>query len=147
MSQKAFSKAAVSRFTRLSLKYLGLLQHRYGVLLDAYFASDLAQKPHATTLLPVVGIVAQSAMYFFGPPGFILCNWYPNSRQMAMWIGSILSVVSLAAASFATQPWHLLLTQGFLYSIGGALQYYTTFSFLMEHFVERRGLANGVCFA
>lgn len=95
----------------------------------------------------MVGIFAQSAMYLFGPLGFIICNWYPNSRQPAIWVGSTLSVLSLAAASFATQPWHLLLTQGLMYSLGGGLQYYTTISYLMEHFVERRGLANGVCFS
>jgi len=45
------------------------------------------------------------------------------------------------------QPWQLLLTQGLLYSIGGAMAYYSTFYYLQEWFVERRGFANGVCFA
>lgn len=45
------------------------------------------------------------------------------------------------------QPWQLLLTQGLLYSIGGSMAYYPTFDYLQEWFHERRGFANGVCFA
>jgi hypothetical protein len=40
-----------------------------------------------------------------------------------MGIGLVLAVSGLAGAAFATEVWHLVLTQGILYSLGGSQWY------------------------
>jgi MFS family permease len=56
-------------------------------------------------------------------------------------------MISLIAASFSTQVWHLILTQGFGYGTGFLILYYAVLSMLNEWFIERRGLAYGILFA
>lgn len=56
-------------------------------------------------------------------------------------------IAALFGASFASKVWHLVLTQGVLYAIGGALLYFPTCAFLDEWFVKRKGLAFGVMWA
>ncbi|BGP44904.1 hypothetical protein JCM10450v2_000719 [Rhodotorula kratochvilovae] len=82
-----------------------------------------------------------------GPPISFLLNPRPRWRLNIIRLGALICSLSLLLSSFATAPWQLLLTQGLLYSIGGSMAYYSTFFFLQEWFVERRGFANGVCFA
>lgn len=59
----------------------------------------------------------------------------------------IVCICSLVAASFATEVWHLIITQGVAYGIGFLVLYYALLSMLNEWFVERRGLAYGILFA
>ncbi|ESZ90147.1 putative MFS monocarboxylate transporter [Sclerotinia borealis F-4128] len=58
--------------------------------------------------------------------------------------GSCATGITLIAASFATQVWHLIVTQGVLYAIGGSLLYSPTMFYLDQWFVKRKGLALGV---
>lgn len=60
-------------------------------------------------------------MYLFGPPVAWLVNPRPKWRVPAIRIGSIICVLALLLSSFANTSWQLLMTQGFLYSIGGSL--------------------------
>ncbi|GEM06534.1 MFS monocarboxylate transporter [Rhodotorula toruloides] len=85
--------------------------------------------------------------HLLGPPISILLNPRPRWRLHVIRLGAVLSSLSLLLSSFARESWQLLLTQGCLYSIGGSMAYYSTFYFLQEWFIERRGFANGVCFA
>lgn len=50
-------------------------------------------------------------------------------------------------ASFATHVIHLVLTQGLLYGVGGALVYNPFIFYLDEWFVKRKGLAYGIFWA
>jgi MFS family permease len=59
-------------------------------------------------------------------------------------IGWLMCILALLASSFATELWHLLLTQGFLYGFGTVILYYCVLSMLNEWFVRRRGLAYGL---
>jgi len=43
-------------------------------------------------------------------------------------------LIALVAASFATEVWHLIVTQGFLYAIGGSLLYSPTMFYLDQWF-------------
>lgn len=53
-------------------------------------------------------------------------------------------VAAIFLSSFATEVWHLILTQGILYGVGGNLVYYPIFIFIDEWFVRRKGFAFGV---
>jgi len=61
-----------------------------------------------------------------------------------IYLGCIIDCFALIAASFATQAWHIILTQGLLYGLGFLLLYYPLLSLLNEWFVDNRGLAYGL---
>lgn len=61
--------------------------------------------------------------------------------------GLIVVVSALIASSFSTHLWHLILTQGVLYAIGGSLLYSPAAIYLDQWFVKRKGLAFGVMWA
>ena len=62
-------------------------------------------------------------------------------------IGLGIIVVALVAASFAEHVFHLILTQGALYGVGGAMMYNPFIFYLDEWFIERKGLAYGIFWA
>ncbi|KAK4058186.1 hypothetical protein OIO90_000925 [Microbotryomycetes sp. JL221] len=122
----------------------------YGVLLAYYEhhgVSGGVTGGQSSILLPLTSTFAAGLMYFLGPPIALLLNARPRWRQTAIRTGSVVCFLGLLTSSFSKEPWHLLLSQGLLYSIGGAFVYYPTFSYLSEWFVARRGFANGCCFA
>lgn len=55
--------------------------------------------------------------------------------------------IALAAASFATNVTHLIITHGVLYAIGGGICYSPTILFVDEWFIQRKGLAFGIMWA
>lgn len=134
----------------------------YGVFLEAYLASPIAQQPGAKTLLPLTGTLS-GLMYLVGMLVIAACNRFPRQRRNLMLVGAVICPSALIAASFATKPIHLLLTQGILYSLGGAIAYYVSLSYLFEcvrqptrkiasclprrWFQTRIGLANGILFS
>ncbi|GAA6035327.1 hypothetical protein JCM8097_008817 [Rhodosporidiobolus ruineniae] len=125
------------------------LPSSYGLFLEHYQRHGLSAtgKYKDSGLLPLVGTVAAGFIYLLGPPLSLLLNPRPRWRLPVIRLGAVLCVLSLLVSSFAKSPWQLLLTQGLLYSVGGSMCYYSTFYFLSEWFIERRGFANGVCFA
>ena len=62
-------------------------------------------------------------------------------------MGCPVVVLAVFLSSFATKVWHLILTQGILYAIGGNLVYYPIFMFIDEWFVRRKGFAFGIMWA
>ncbi|GAA5831487.1 hypothetical protein JCM11251_004041 [Rhodosporidiobolus azoricus] len=125
------------------------LPSSYGLFLEHYQREGLSStgKFKDSGLLPLVGTVAAGFIYLLGPPVSLLLNPRPRWRINVIRLGAFICVLALLLSSFAKTPWQLLLTQGLLYSVGGAMAYYSTFYFLSEWFVARRGFANGVCFA
>lgn len=69
---------------------------------------------------------------------------WPRLKLLSPYIGLPLVSISIAAASFASKVSHLIVTQGILYGIGGAIAYYPTLIFLDEWFIQRKGLAYGI---
>lgn len=65
-------------------------------------------------------------------------------RRISSYIGLVILIIALVSSSFSTAVWHLLLTQGVLYGIGGVLLYSPVIVFVDEWFVRRKGLAYGV---
>jgi hypothetical protein len=73
----------------------------------------------------------------------MLQRW-PNMRKSTCGFGLGLVVVALLASSFATKVWHLILTQGIMYALGGSMLYYPMLLFLDEWFVRKKGIAFGI---
>ena len=69
---------------------------------------------------------------------------YPAYQKSMIWTGWLTCIIALIGSSFATQVWHLIITQGILYGSGYLFIYYPVLNMLNEWFFERRGLAYGV---
>ena len=86
----------------------------------------------------------QGVMYLESPFIAAMCQRWPKMRRWYCIVGLLIVFVALVASSFSKHVWHLILTQGVLYAIGGGLIYTPTIIFLDEWFVKRKSLAFGV---
>jgi len=65
-------------------------------------------------------------------------------QRHMIWGGWFVCILALVGSSFATEVWHLMITQGFLYGFGFLTIYYPLLNMLNEWFIQRRGLAYGI---
>lgn len=86
-------------------------------------------------------------MYLGMPFVMAILRLYPRVARWSPLAGLVIMCVSLAASSFSTSTWHLILTQGVMYAIGGSFGYNPCLLYMSEWFVRRRGLAYGVMWA
>lgn len=75
-----------------------------------------------------------SLVYLFAPISLYVLETFPPTRRLSSILGLVIVVIALVAASFATEVWHLIATQGFLYAIGGSLLYSPTMFYLDQWF-------------
>jgi MFS family permease len=68
-------------------------------------------------------------------------------KRTSIVLGAAFMSIGFLLASMATQMWHLHLTQGLLWGIGGSLVFYASVVLPNLYFVEHRGLANGIAAA
>ncbi|KAF8933175.1 hypothetical protein BGZ47_011002, partial [Haplosporangium gracile] len=92
-----------------------------------------------------VGSIGTAAMFIPGP--FVAPLTRLLGLKAVVAIGILLSSLGLILASFFTQLWHLYVTQGFLFGVGGGLVFFSTISVTAQYFEKRRGLANGLAVA
>ncbi|KAI8074537.1 major facilitator superfamily domain-containing protein [Gongronella butleri] len=64
-----------------------------------------------------------------------------------MAIGMVLAPLGLILASYATQLWHIYLSQGLLYGIGSGLAFAPSLALPSQFFVRHRSLATGLAVA
>lgn len=83
-------------------------------------------------------------MYLGSPVVFILLKRWTKMRKLSTIMGLSIIVLALVGASFAEKVWQLILTQGLLYGIGGAMSYCPCILYMDEWFKKRQGLAFGV---
>ncbi|KAL0939665.1 monocarboxylate transporter [Colletotrichum truncatum] len=117
----------------------------YGVFQEYY--STHPDFEGNTGNIAVVGTLATS-IYFIGAP-FVtpVVKRYQRWQTHMIGVGSILCVVALVAASFATSVSGLVATQGVMYGVGFTMLYFPVLRMLNEWFIERRGMAYGIMFA
>ena len=96
---------------------------------------------------PRAKLMVQGIMYLAAPMLFAVFQRWPRICRKSTPLGLAIVVVAIALSSFATSVWHLILTQGVLYAVGGGLLYYPVFLFIDEWFVQRKGFAYGVMWA
>lgn len=83
-------------------------------------------------------------MYLGSPVVFGAFLRWPELRRLSTIVGLFTMCISLAISSLSQTVWHLILTQGALYAVGGTLAYCPTILFVNEWFVRRKGLAFGI---
>ena len=116
------------------------LNSSYGVFLAHYLANDTF--PGASSLdYAFVGSLSISCGFLVSPIGTIGVRMF--GTKPTMMLGVVLQSASLIAASFATEIWHLFLTQGVLFGIGMGFQFVASVPIVPQWFTTRRSLANG----
>lgn len=117
----------------------------YGVFQEYYSTHPTFEGN--TDVVAVVGTLATSIYFITAPIVTPLVKRYQRWQTHMIGAGSILCVVALIAASFATNVTTLIATQGVMYGVGFTLLYFPILRMMNEWFIARRGIAYGVMFA
>ncbi|KAG9258222.1 putative monocarboxylate transporter [Emericellopsis atlantica] len=116
------------------------LNSSYGVFLAYYLANDLY--PGATSLqYAFVGSLSISCALLTSPVATIGVR--TMGTKPTMMLGVVLEAASLICASFASEIWHLFLTQGVMFGVGMGFLFVASVPIVPQWFSTRRSLANG----
>lgn len=102
---------------------------------------------HGGSSIAAIGTTQIGVMYFSTPVVAVMMQRWPQMRRPGAFVGSMLLVISLIAASFCNSVDGLLMTQAIMYALGGMLVYFPSISYIEEWFVAKRGMAFGVMWA
>jgi MFS family permease len=117
------------------------LNASYSIFLAHYLASNTF--PNATPLkYAFVGSLSVSCALLVSPIATTCVRTYGTKSTML--VGVLLETTGLISASFATQIWHLFLTQGFIFGTGMGLLFTPCAGIIPQWFTTRRSLANGL---
>jgi len=97
--------------------------------------------------IPTIGALTLGFPYLMLPLTTPLCLRYTNYQVHFMFLGWFMCGLGLVLASFATQVWQLMLTQGAMYGIGWCVCYTPFIIILNEWWEKKRGLAYGLLLA
>ncbi|KAI1316303.1 hypothetical protein EDD11_010146 [Mortierella claussenii] len=112
---------------------------------QAYILKENTFPGALATQISWVGSIGTAAMFIPGP--FVAPMTRFLGLRAVVAIGILISSLGYILASFATQLWHLYLTQGFLFGVGGGMVFFSSISVTAQYFEKRRGLANGIAVA
>lgn len=116
----------------------------YGIFQEYYLSHWTFHGSQNTT--GVIGMTYNGVMYLSMPILFYaLTRRWARYRRISALVGIVVSCVSFLLCSYAKDVWQLVLAQGILAAIGGALIYTPTTLSLGEHFTSsNRAIAYGV---
>ncbi|UKZ91449.1 uncharacterized protein TrAFT101_006427 [Trichoderma asperellum] len=113
----------------------------YSVFLSHYLHSGQFSHPAPLTLAFVAGL--SFSMALFVAPVVTCFNLYIGTRP-TVFVGIVVQAAGLIAASFSTQIWHLVLSQGLVFGAGVGFIVNTTVSIVPQWFQARRSFAVAV---
>ncbi|RYC63699.1 hypothetical protein CHU98_g2529 [Xylaria longipes] len=82
--------------------------------------------------------------FLVSPLATFLAGWDKCGTRLTIFIGMIFEVISFIGSSFASELWHIILTQGISFGIGLGLTFVTSAPVPAQWFKKRRSLANGL---
>ncbi|KAK4623806.1 putative transporter MCH2 [Fulvia fulva] len=113
----------------------------WGVFLAYYLSNDTFKGATHLQYALIGGLsISQSLLV---PPLVSLCNEKLGTR-VSLLIGTLLVSTSMLSSSYATQVWHLFLSQGACFGYGMGFLYITGSAVLPQWFSKRRSLAVGL---
>ncbi|KAI1291604.1 hypothetical protein EDD11_008840, partial [Mortierella claussenii] len=112
---------------------------------QAYFLDQQTFPGAMPTDISWVGSIGAASMFIPGP--FVAPMTRYLGVRLVVFIGIVIESLGFIIASFATQLWHLYLTQGFMFGVGGGLVFFSSVSVTAQYFDKKRGLANGIAVA
>ncbi|GAA5971252.1 hypothetical protein JCM21900_004199 [Sporobolomyces salmonicolor] len=107
-------------------------------------------KPWSNTSLASFSAIGttQLAVQFVLPIVVInIFRRYPDKVKPMLWISLAVNCLSMLIAGWAKQVWQLILLQGVLGGMSGAVLYAPVLLWMQGWFLERRGLASGIIFS
>ncbi len=113
----------------------------FGVFLPTYI--DAFNSNQATASW--IGSIGSFLMVFLGVFTGAFDDRFGNHR--IVFIGSILIVIGMILASFATELWHLYLTHGLITGFGYSACFISSVGIVGQWFKKKRGLAVGIAVA
>ncbi|RKP22803.1 major facilitator superfamily domain-containing protein [Syncephalis pseudoplumigaleata] len=116
------------------------VQYTYGVFQQQY--QDIYRGRATTTGLAFIGSVSFAALGLFGLFTGRLGDWL--GYRVTMSIGTLLMCLALLLASWASEVWHLYLTQGLMFGLGTSFAFYPVVSAPARWFDRRRGFVTGI---
>ncbi|CDS13266.1 hypothetical protein LRAMOSA05444 [Lichtheimia ramosa] len=97
--------------------------------------------PHAQLGLTLVGTTIEVFVNMLGPLyQFLVCRY---GVRLVLILGTLLLVLGLEMSGFATEIWHLVISQGALFGIGASLLYVTAMMVPSQWFNRRSAMAMG----
>lgn len=117
----------------------------FGVF-EFYYTNNLPFSKHPNGIA-MIGTFSSGGMYLIAPLTLYILESWPSIRRLSSIFGLVVVLTALIASSFSTQVWHLILTQGCLYAIGGSFLYAPTMFYLDEWFILKKGLGFGIMWA
>ncbi|KAI7827314.1 major facilitator superfamily domain-containing protein [Kickxella alabastrina] len=112
----------------------------FGVFQE-YYVNERFSGQVSNATISLVGVLSSSCMAILGVVSGKLCERY--GYRLVPMCGIVTLSLGYLLASFATKPWHLLLTQGVLCGIGASLTFLPAVVVPSQWFEKRRGLASG----
>jgi MFS family permease len=124
------------------LKFGNLHKHKsYGVFLAHYLAANTF--PGATSLdYAFVGGLSISLALFISPLATVVVSKHGTKPALA--IGILLQTAGLLGASFASQIWHLFLSQGIAFGFGMGFLFIASVNIVPQWFKRKRSFANAI---
>ncbi|KAI0204987.1 major facilitator superfamily domain-containing protein [Astrocystis sublimbata] len=117
------------------------LNSAYAVFLAYYIRTDTF---HTTPLgYAFIGGLSLSIAFLVSPLATFLAGWDKCGTRMTIFLGVIFEVISFIGSSFATQLWHIILSQGVSFGLGLGLIFVVSAPVPAQWFKTRRSLANG----
>lgn len=120
------------------------LNSSYAVFLAYYLSNNIF--PNATALeYAFIGGLSISQALIISPVATMTTRLY--GTRTTLLIGVLFETASFIAASFASEIWHLFLSQGICFGWGMGFQFVGSVVIAPQWFTNRRSLANGIAAA
>ena len=113
----------------------------YGVFLSHYLTYNTFAGATALQYAFVGGLSISLAL-LVSPVGTICCRKY--GTRISLGIGILFQTAGLLGASFATEIWHLFLSQGAAFGIGMGFLFVSSVGVVPQWFSKRRSFANSI---
>ncbi|PLW16079.1 hypothetical protein PCASD_20495 [Puccinia coronata f. sp. avenae] len=121
----------------------------FGVLFNFYRhdpRSPIKSDPNSKLILTLVGTISIGTIAGAAPLVSFWVAKKPGIRRRLMLFGLLTCTLSIFLSSYSYSAFHILLSQGIGYGIGGCALYFSALSHLPEWFEQKRGFATGVVF-
>lgn len=144
-SAKSFKEGGYGWFVCFSAFLCNVVSFGVGTswgVMQNYYASTVFNGTVSAVQLTFVGTIAFIFINGMGPPMQILKSVI--GARVLIGSGCLLMCLGLILAGFSTQVWHLYLTQGVMFGLGGSAMYITMMGIVPQWFDKRRGLALGL---
>ncbi|KAI1271961.1 major facilitator superfamily domain-containing protein [Xylaria sp. FL0933] len=90
-----------------------------------------------------IGGLSLSLAFVVSPLATFLAGWDKFGTRLTIFTGVIFETIAFVGSSFATELWHIILTQGVSFGIGLGLMFVSSAPVPAQWFHKKRSLANG----